>query len=70
METTNAINVPVLSTKERLRLQPLLPYTNSGKNLGKRLGYHIGYNREKTKELLRHYAKFHRQVPRFIRGVP
>ena len=33
------INVPTLSTKERLHLQPLLPSAGSGKDLRESLGY-------------------------------
>ena len=65
------IAVPVLSTKERLHLQSLLPTTtNAGSELQQELGYLIEDDLDKTNEALTQYAVFHRYSPYFIRGVP
>ncbi len=65
------INVPVLSTKERLHLQRLLPSTStSGPTLLKALGYLIDNSTPKTEAALKQYAAFHRYSPYFLRGVP
>ena len=65
------IAVPVLSTKERLHLQRLLPTkTAPGRRLRKRLGYLIEDNVNQTETALAQYAAFHRYSPYFIRGVP
>ena len=69
------ISVPVLSTKERLHLQDLLPTetairTAPGQELHKRLGYLIEYDQKRTEEALEQYAAFHRYSPYFMRGIP
>lgn len=65
------ISVPVLSTKERLHLQTLLPTkTKPGSRLRKRLGYLIEGNCELTEQALEQYAAFHRYSPYFLRGAP
>ena len=65
------IAVPVLTTKERLHLQRLLPTkTAPGRRLRKRLGYLIDGDRKRTEDALEQYAAFHRYSPYFIRGVP
>lgn len=65
------IDVPVLSTKERLRLQHLLPsLSSSGTTLRQALGYQIENNIPKTEAALKQYADFHRYSPYFLRGVP
>ena len=64
------INVPTLSTKERLRLQPLLPKTKSGEDLRKELGYSIDSKHERADDALMQYAKFHRHAPYLLKGVP
>ena len=65
------IAVPVLSTKERLHLQQLLPTKRApGRRLRKRLGYLIEDNVNQTETALEQYAAFHRYSPYFIRGVP
>ena len=65
------IAVPVLSTKERLHLQSLLPTsTNSGSFLLRQLGYLIEDDVEKSKDALNQYATFYRYSPYFMRGVP
>ena len=65
------INVPILSTKERLHIQHLLPLSgHAGKTLREKLGYLIDYNETKTETALEQYAVFHRYSPYFLRGVP
>ena len=65
------IDVPLLSTKERLHLQHLLPCNSiKGEALRKSLGYLIDDDLEKTEEALEQYAAFHRYSPYFVRGVP
>ncbi len=65
------ISVPVLSTKERLHLQRILPTkTAAGRRLRKRLGYLIEDDVLKTEDALEQYAAFHRYSPYFVRGVP
>ena len=61
------ISVPVLSTKERLRLQPLLPAETPEETLRDELGYSIG---RRTTDALKQYAAFHRYAPYFLRGMP
>lgn len=60
------INVPMLSTQERLHLQSMLPC--AGKALLKALGYKI--DGEKSLDQLKQYAEYYRQYPYFIRGIP
>ena len=65
------IDVPVLSTKERLHLQHLLPSTTTpGKTLRESLGYLIHDSIEETEAALEQYAAFHRYSPYVLRGVP
>lgn len=65
------IDVPVLSTKERLLLQSLLPAeTNPGSKLQQQLGYLIEDDLDKTKDALTQYAAFHRYSPYFMKGIP
>ena len=65
------IDVPVLSTKERLHLQHLLPSNlPPGKMLREALGYLIDDNVPKTEAALEQYATFHRYSPYVMRGVP
>lgn len=65
------INVPVLSTKERLHLQHLLPSdSTSGTTLLQALGYRIHNNDQMTEAAFRQYAIFHRYSPYLLRGVP
>lgn len=58
------IDIPVLSTKERLHLQSDLPC--AGGKLQKKLGYKIGEN---SLDQLKQYSKFYREYPYFIRAV-
>ncbi len=65
------IDVPVLSTKERLHLQRLLPLrSTTGNTLRHVLGYQIDNGARKTEAALEQYAAFHRYSPYFLRGVP
>jgi hypothetical protein len=65
------INVPVLSTQERLHLQKFLPCPSSaGRTLREALGYLIDKDRESTEAKLKQYADFHRYYPYFMRAVP
>lgn len=65
------INVPILSTKERLHLQRRLPCRkNAGKTLRRTLGYLIDENDKKTETSLQQYADFHRFFPYFMKAIP
>ncbi len=65
------IEVPVLSTKERLLLQELLPAgQNAGEKLSKYLGYYIDYGKKRSESALEKYALFHRYFPYIMRSVP
>ena len=65
------IDVPTLSTKERLHLQGKLPPNNpAGDVLMKTLGYLLGTNKSATKRKLEQYSTFHRHYPYFMRSVP
>lgn len=65
------IDVPELSTKERLHLQEHLPcLKDPGKALRKALGYLIDDDWQKTEAKLKQYADFHRHLPYFMRATP
>jgi hypothetical protein len=65
------IDVPTLSTKERLQLQRQLPCTaNAGRTLRVALGYLIESNTQRTDAKLRQYADFHRFFPYFMKAIP
>jgi hypothetical protein len=65
------IDVPVLSTKERLHLQRRLPQRlNAGKTLRLSLGYLIDDDIPRTEIRLQQYADFHRYFPYFMKAVP
>jgi len=65
------IEIPILSTKERLRLQGLLPCgTPRGKTLHAELGYLIDKDALTTESALDQYAAFHRYSPYFMQGIP
>jgi hypothetical protein len=65
------IDLPILSTKERLRVQHLLPCKKgAGKVLRKELGYLIDDDEEKTEMKLEQYAEFHRRFPYFMKATP
>lgn len=59
------IDIPVLSTKERLHLQSDLPC--AARHLIKRLGYKI--DGENSLSQMKQYAEFYRQYPYFIRAA-
>ena len=66
------IDLPDLSTKERLRLQEFLPCAaERGTTLRDALGHLIHDEDDGTTEIsLEQYAAFHRYFPYFLRGVP
>jgi hypothetical protein len=65
------IDVPVLSTKERLHLQRHLPCLgNAGVRLSNALGYLVDETRRKSLRKMKQYALFHRYYPYFMRAVP
>ncbi len=65
------IDVPFLSTKERLHLQDKLPCVSSpGQTLLDALGYSLEGKKERTRMQLAQYADFHRHYPYFIKAVP
>jgi len=65
------INVPVLSTKERLHLQEFLPCSSdAGKTLREALGYLIDKDSRTTDYRLCQYADYHRYSPYFMKAVP
>jgi hypothetical protein len=65
------IDVPFLSTKERLHLQKHLPCErNTGQRLLKVLGYAIDANNRKSAVKLKQYADFHRYFPYFVKAIP
>lgn len=59
------IDVPMLSVKERLRLEPHLP-SRSIKRLKKALGHELGSSKE-TQKALEQYARFAYLIPNFVR---
>ena len=65
------IDVPILSTKERLHLQHLLPSNSTpGSTLQQALGYRIDSSERRTEAAMERYAAFHRYSPYVLRGVP
>jgi hypothetical protein len=65
------LNVPFLSTKERLLLQEYLPCPkNAGATLLKALGYFIDDGRKNSERTLQDYANFYRYYPHFIKARP
>lgn len=65
------IDVPFLSTKERLGLQDKLPCDgDAGKTLFEALGYELEGGEEGTMQQLEQYSQFHRYYPYFMRAVP
>jgi hypothetical protein len=65
------IDLPALSTKERLHVQNLLPRpAGAGKVLREALGYLIEEDIENTEAKLQQYADYHRLFPYFMRAVP
>lgn len=65
------IDVPTLSTKERLHLQQRLPRrTGAGRILRNALGYLIEEDVLRTEAKLQQYANFHRYFPYFMKTIP
>lgn len=65
------IDIPDLSTKERLHLQGFLPCdTERGATLRNELGHLIEEDIRMTEDALEQYAAFHRYFPYFLRGTP
>jgi hypothetical protein len=65
------IDIPDLSTRERLQLQHCLPCDKSpGEALYAELGYLIDEDVPKSEAALEQYAAFHRYFPYFLRGTP
>jgi hypothetical protein len=62
------IDMPVLSTKERMALEALLPAKKTtGKALRRELGYNIDEGMPATIRKLRHYATYYRYYPHFAK---
>lgn len=66
------IDLPVLTTKERLHLQRYLPCPHDG---GRTLHAALGHRTEpddedRTERQLSQYAEYHRYSPHFVRGIP
>jgi hypothetical protein len=69
--TPRLIDVPTLSTKERLHLQRQLPRgNNAGRTLLHALGYLIEDDRPQTEARLQQYADFHHYFPYFMKAIP
>jgi len=65
------IDIPDLSTKERLCLQCYLPdKTVRGNTLQEKLGHSIDKDPKIASKKLERYADFHRYFPYFLRGIP
>ena len=70
-EGPKRIDVPALSTKERLHLQRKLPPEQpAGDILLQTLGYLLVRTEAATKRQLEQYSTFHRHYPHFIRASP
>jgi hypothetical protein len=65
------IDVPFLSTKERLHLQKHLPCDHdAGRRLLRVLGYCIDKDRPAAVARMKQYADFYRYYPHFVRAIP
>ena len=65
------IDIPILSTKERLHLQEYLPCSDDpGNTLVKALGYQVDDSKRKSAEKMAQYEDFHRYYPYFVKAVP
>ncbi|MGH9556799.1 MAG: O-methyltransferase [Terriglobales bacterium] len=65
------IDVPFLSTKERLHLQKHLPCVgDAGRKLLRVLGYRIDNDRPSAVAKMKQYADFYRYYPHFVRAIP
>ncbi len=66
-----SIDLPKLSTKERLHIQSLLPCAHRpGRTLRTALGYLIDADVERTERKLDQYAEFHRHFPYLMKATP
>lgn len=69
--TPKRIDVPFLSTKERLYLQGHLPCDgDAGRALLRMLGYCIDDDRSKSAHKMNQYAHFYRYFPYFVKAIP
>jgi len=67
-EPAHKIDMPILSTKERLNLERHLPTEHyNGRELLQVLGYNFDDDRKTTIEKLRQYAYFYKYYPQFAR---
>lgn len=65
------IDVPILTTKERLHLQQYLPCcAPRGATLLGKMTYLIDEDAPRSEAALEQYAAFHRYSPYFLRGIP
>jgi len=65
------IDVPFLSTKERLHLQKHLPCgQDAGRRLLRVLGYRVDVDRARAVAKMKQYADFYRYYPLFVRAIP
>ena len=65
---TSLLDLPLLSVKERMKLDPHLPQTTpTGTRLANVLGYLIDANRDQSIEALKQYCKYYRYYPLFGR---
>jgi len=63
------IHVPILSTKERLKLDRYLPCKNgTGKCLYRALGYKIGEDEKHSVKMMKRYAEFYKYSPYFVKA--
>lgn len=69
--TPKRIDVPILSTKERLHLAKHLPCVGTARRkFVNVLGYLIDKDRPSSEVKMKQYADFHRYFPYFVRAVP
>lgn len=68
IEAPTKIAIPILSVKERLKLDPLLPLSDDvGGRLRAELGYLIDASKIRTEKQLEFYNKYHSYYPFFTR---
>lgn len=67
-DDTRRIDVPILSTKERLHLEKYLPTrAKTGRSLSRALGYKIDNSQKEHIEKLKQYEEFYQYYPYFAR---
>lgn len=65
------LDVPLLSTKERLKLERFLPIGRTdGAALARALGYSVGHTPAWNKKMMRQYSDFYRYLPHYIKALP